>query len=160
MRIIIEGADGTGKTTLAKQLADEFDLGLMHISNKDPNDLDFYYQLLRKDDVVYDRNLIGEMIYPKIFNRPGKLKEYELDYLMAKADDLGFKIFVLTAHDETLLNRLNRKEEFNCVKDNISAINGDFLKYAGKYNLPVINTSKYGMDETFKEVKNCITRLN
>lgn len=157
MRIIIEGADGTGKTTLAEQLANEFGLGLMHISNKDPNDLDFYYQLLRKDDVVYDRNLIGEMIYPKIFNRPGKLKEYELDYLMAKAEDLGFKIFVLTADDETLIKRLSQKEEFNCVKDNISRINEDFLKYAGKYNLPVINTSKLGIERTMNE---CTTRLN
>lgn len=158
MRIIIEGCDGTGKTTLVDGLAKEFNLGKIHISNKDPNDLDFYYQFLRKDDVIFDRNLIGEMIYPKIFNRPQKLKEYELDYLIAKAKELDIKIIVLTAAIDTINFRL-KQDEFSVVRKNLDYINNEFLKYAGKYNIPVINTSKYGTDETLEEAK-CIIKHN
>lgn len=156
MRIIIEGCDGTGKTTLVNGLAKEFNLGKIHISNKDPNDLDFYYQFLRKDDVIFDRNLIGEMIYPKIFNRPQKLKEYELDYLIAKAKELDIKIIVLTAAIDTINFRL-KQDEFSVVRKNIDYINNEFLKYAGKYNIPVINTSKNNIDKTLEEAK-CIIK--
>lgn len=156
MRIIIEGCDGTGKTTLVDSLVKEFNLGKIHISNKDPNDLDFYYQFLRKDDVIFDRNLIGEMIYPKIFNRPQKLKEYELDYLIAKAKELGIYIIILTAAIDTINFRL-KQNEFSVVKKNIEYINNEFLKYAGKYNIPVINTSKYGINDTLEEAK-CIIK--
>ncbi len=158
MRIIIEGCDGTGKTTLVDGLAKEYNLGKIHISNKDPNDLDFYYQFLRKDDVIFDRNLIGEMIYPKIFNRPQKLKEYELDYLMAKAKELDIKIIVLTAAIDTINFRL-KQDEFSVVRKNIKTINDQFLKYAGKYNIPVINTSKNNINETLEEAK-CIIKRN
>lgn len=156
MRIIIEGCDGTGKTTLVNGLAKEFNLGKIHISNKDPNDLDFYYQFLRKDDVIFDRNLIGEMIYPNIFNRPQKLKEYELDYLMAKAKELNIHIIILTAAIDTINFRL-KQDEFSVVRKNLDFIDNEFLKYAGKYNIPVINTSKHGIDETLEEAK-CIIK--
>lgn len=158
MRIIIEGADGTGKSTIAKQLADEFDLGLMHLTNKDPRDLNFYYQLLRKNNVIYDRNFLAEMVYPSYFGRPPQLKEHELDYLIAQAKDLGINILILTADNETLTERLNQKNEYACVKENIEEINSEFLKYAGKYGLPVINTSKQSIEETLMEAKKC-TRL-
>ena len=98
------------------------------------------------------------MIYPKIFNRPQKLKEYELDYLIAKAKELNIKIIVLTAAIDTINFRL-KQDEFSVVRKNIKIINDQFLKYAGKYNIPVINTSKNNIDETLEEAK-CIIKRN
>lgn len=132
----------------------------MHVTNKDPNDLNFYYQSLRKTDVIYDRNLLGEMIYPNVFSRPQKLKKYELDYLLNKANELGVVIIILTSKPEDLKNRLNKKEEFSCVRENIEEINNKFLQLAGEYNIPVINTSTRGIKETFEEAIKCITKLN
>ena len=156
MRIIIEGADGVGKTTLVNKLAEQYNLGVIHCHSKDPNDLDFYYQLLRKNDVIYDRHLIGEMIYPKIFGRPQKLKDYELEYLLAKCDDLGVIIIILTAEMDDIKKRLSKKDEFKCVLSNIEDINDNFLKLAGKYNIPVINTSDYSIEEVFNKARSII----
>ena len=156
MRIIIEGADGVGKTTLVNKLAERYNLGVIHCHSKDPNDLDFYYQLLRKNEVIYDRHLIGEMVYPKIFGRPQKLKEYELEYLLAKSDDLGVSIIILTAGINDIEKRLFEKDEFECVLNNIEDINNNFLKLAGKYNIPVINTSNYSIEEVFEKARSII----
>lgn len=133
MRIIIEGADGVGKSTIAKKIAEKFNLSLVHFTNKDPRDLDFYYQSLRKNNVVYDRNFLSEMIYPKIFNRPEKLKEYEFQYLLEKAKELDIKIIIINNYDFELKNF-----EESVIKNNIELIKGDYLTLAGKYNLPVV----------------------
>lgn len=137
MRIIIEGADGVGKSTIAKKIAEKFNLSLVHFTNKDPRDLNFYYQSLRKNNVVYDRSFLSEMIYPKIFNRPGKLKEYEFQYLLEKAKELDIKIIIINNYDFEL-----KKFEENVIKNNIESIKNDYLTLAGKYNLPVIKNEE------------------
>lgn len=48
MKIILEGADGTGKTTLAKILAERYGLDICHCTQDDPNDFIFYQQSIRK----------------------------------------------------------------------------------------------------------------
>lgn len=137
MRIIIEGADGVGKSTIAKKIAEKFNLSLVHFTNKDPRDLNFYYQSLRKNNVVYDRSFLSEMIYPKIFNRPEKLKEYEFQYLLEKAKELDIKIFIINNYDFELKNF-----EESVIKNNIELIKDDYLTLAGKYNLPVVKNGE------------------
>lgn len=137
MRIIIEGADGVGKSTIAKKIAEKFNLSLVHCTNKDPRDLNFYYQSLRKDNVIYDRSFLSEMIYPKIFNRPQKLKEYEFQYLLEKAKDLNIKILIINNYDFKLKNF-----EDEVIKNNINLIKDDYLKLAGKYNIPIVKNEE------------------
>ena len=38
MKIILEGCDGTGKTTLAKLLAEKYGLDICHCTAEDPKD--------------------------------------------------------------------------------------------------------------------------
>ena len=75
MKIIIEGADGTGKTTLAKILADKYGLEICHCTQHDPADFYFYRETLRKENVIWDRHTIGELIYPLIFDRKAKITD-------------------------------------------------------------------------------------
>ena len=44
MRIILEGCDGTGKTTLANILAFKYGLDICHCTASDPSDFQFYKQ--------------------------------------------------------------------------------------------------------------------
>lgn len=138
MKIIIEGSDGTGKTTLSKFLAKELDLQFLKLNNNDPRDLNFYSELLRKDDIVYDRQFISEFIYPKYFNRPQKLKEYEFEYLIKKSKDLDVIIIILTNDLKTIKSRL-KNNEYPFITKNIENINDDYMKIAGKYELKVFN---------------------
>jgi adenylate kinase family enzyme len=70
MRIIIDGNDGVGKTTLAKRLRHDLDIkSLIHLSYNDPRDYNFYSTILKKTDVIFDRSFIDEPIYSFVLNR-------------------------------------------------------------------------------------------
>lgn len=73
MKIILEGCDCTGKTTLAKQLCEKYNLYYSHVTSKDPNDFEFYFNTMKTDNIIWDRHLLGEMIYPTVYNRKGNL---------------------------------------------------------------------------------------
>lgn len=77
---------------------------------------------------------------------------------MAKAKELNIHIIVLTAAIDTINFRL-KQDEFSVVRKNLEYINNEFLKYAGKHNIPVINTSKHTINETLEEAK-CIIKHN
>lgn len=151
MKIIIEGCDGTGKTTLAKALAEKYGLDIIHVTNRDSNTFDFYKQSFGKDDVVWDRNVIGEMIYPKIFWRKGNIDEIDLEYLIKRAKSMGVIFLVLTTDYWTLCDRIDtRGKEFEAVRNHLGEINDRFCEIALQYDLPLIDTSKISLDEICK----------
>ncbi|NCU31999.1 MAG: hypothetical protein EOM23_03465, partial [Candidatus Moranbacteria bacterium] len=79
MRIIIDGNDGVGKTWLAKRLQN--DLGIksyIHLSYKDPTSYSFYSNILKKENVIFDRSFIDEPIYSEVLGRKNNLSVSEL----------------------------------------------------------------------------------
>lgn len=154
MRIILEGADGVGKTTLAKILADKYGLDYCHCGKTDPSDYDFYKQSVRKDNIVWDRHTIGELIYPSVFNRVQQIGTEDARLVISYAKSLETKVFVLTADiDEIKKRLLLRGGEEVKIFSKISWINDQFLFYADQYKIPVIDTSKITLDEIFKMVE-------
>lgn len=84
MNIIIEGPNGTGKTTFINKLlaCKEFEnYNVEHLTASCPNDYDFHRRLLLKDNTIFDRFFIGEMVYPKIYKRAFKISTYEIQKL-------------------------------------------------------------------------------
>ncbi len=71
--IIVEGADGTGKTTLCKKLAKEMNLEYLkiprHKNDDELNGFKFYLEKASSilTNTVVDRFHIGEMIYPRLY---------------------------------------------------------------------------------------------
>ena len=154
MRIILEGADGTGKTTLAKILAYKYDLDICHCTWRDPADYAFYRQSARKNNVVWDRHTIGELIYPYIFNREPKIGTEDARLVIHYAKEEETKIFILTEDLELIRKRLTeRGTEDKRILTNIEWINDQFLFYADQYHIPVISTSKMTLNEIFKLVE-------
>ena len=155
MRIILEGCDGTGKTTLAKILAEKYGLDVCHCTQHDAKDYSFYRQTVRKDNVVWDRHTLGELIYPKIFNRKQEIGPEEARLVMHYARKEGTKIFVLTCDHDVIMERLKKRNppEDNRILDNISKIDDSFKFYAGHFFVPVIDTSKMTLQEIFDLVE-------
>lgn len=138
MRIIIEGADGVGKSTIVNKLAKKYNLDKVHFSYDDPKDLDFYFHTARKSKYIYDRHFISEVIYHKYFNRPRNLEDFEIKYLLEKSKYLDIKTIILTNDKFKLKN-----EEYDFIKKNIKLINDDYLEFGKKFNIPIVNTNDY-----------------
>lgn len=88
MITIIEGADGTGKTTLAKSAAFA-DLQYCHCGPPGEDPFFEYFQLAKtRNKALFDRFHIGERVYGKLFrndDRLGWLKQRMLErYLLSK----------------------------------------------------------------------------
>ena len=150
MKIVLEGCDGTGKTTLAKILADRYKLDICHCTQKDAADYNFYRQTLRKEDVIWDRHTIGELIYPKVFNRDAQIGTEDARLVIHYGKEEGVKFFVLTADIEVIKNRLlGRGNEDNRIVKMCEEIDARFRFYAEQYDIPIIDTSKMTLNEIF-----------
>lgn len=155
MRIILEGADCTGKSTLANILAYKYGLDVCHCTQHDPCDYDFYRHSIRKNNIVWDRHTIGELIYPEIFKRTPQTHFEDARILLYHAiHDYNAKVFVLTADNHILRDRLcSRPDEHSSIVKNIEEINRKFLLYAEAFCIPVIDTTKMTLQEIFDLVE-------
>jgi len=148
LRIIIEGADLTGKSTIAKKIAKQFNLSYVHVIRKDIHTIPFYYNLLDKHDIVFDRHFIGEMIYPYLFHRDPEFGQQGFKIILDKADKLGYKIIIAYLTDEQLMSRLkSRGEECQDTIDTLLKANHWFIDIARINNMPLINTEEMSYEE-------------
>lgn len=152
MRIVIEGCDGVGKTSICKILAEKYGCDIVHMTSQDPGDYEFYKQSLRKENVIYDRNVLGEMVYPHVFDRNGKLAEVELSDILYKFEkDVHF--FVLTADPETIRLRLSRRgNEVGEVLDSIDYINAKFKTLVYEHKLTEIDTTQMKIEDVANKI--------
>lgn len=154
MKIILEGADGTGKTTLAKILANKYGLEIAHCTQHDAADYNFYRQTLRKENVIWDRHTLGELIYPSVFGRKQQIGTEDARLVMHYAKQEGVKVFVLTCDNDTIRERLyERGNEHPKILKNIGDINHKFIFYAKQFHLPIIDTSTMTLQEIFDLVE-------
>ena len=151
MRVVLEGCDGVGKTTLAKLISDKYNIDICHCTQNDPTDFDFYFNTLRKNNIVWDRHVIGELVYPKIFNRESKLRFDEAKNIVDFGKSIGVKFFVLTSDENEIRFRIYNRDQYEdpTVIDRIFAINKSFIHYAKKLNVDIIDTSVLSISEIF-----------
>lgn len=155
MRIIVEGCDGTGKTTLVNLLAKKYALDICHCTSEDPADFDFYKHTARKENVIWDRHTIGELIYPMVFDRKMMISPEDARIVLGYARENGGKVFVLTADDDIIRQRLLSRNipEDSRIITKISYINDRFKFFANQFCVPIIDTSKLTINEIFEMVE-------
>lgn len=108
--VVLEGADGTGKTTLANKLVELYDGHYMHLTYRWPEKM-FNYQLAalhravkisQHKLVVIDRHWVSENVYADIFRNGTKwpelgrlfdriLKRFGAVYIVCVRDSLTYK---------------------------------------------------------------------
>lgn len=153
MKIILEGCDGTGKTTLAKKLQERYGIDYVHINRQDPTSYEFYSQTLGKTDIIWDRHFVGEMIYPTVFKRKPNLRMADFENLLAKAKEQNIVILILTAGEEQLIASSKKRPEYEEVVKNLITINGQFIAIADIYQIPLINVFEMTFDEIVKIIE-------
>jgi len=81
MITIIEGADGTGKTTYAQKLSERFNAKYLHAEQpKTRLWSDEYIRPITSQNMILDRWHLGEVVWPKIYGRQSLFDETTFDY--------------------------------------------------------------------------------
>jgi hypothetical protein len=96
-RIIIEGADQQGKTTLREILAEKLGWNVMHFG-KPREDFDYIRDYRLPVHTISDRNFLSEVVYSRIDNRKSKA-----------ASTLLCNVH---RNDDTLLILMDREKDF------------------------------------------------
>ena len=155
MKIVIEGCDGVGKTSVVNMLAKKYGCDVVHMTGDDPKDCEFYHQSLRKNNVIYDRNVIGEMVYPRIFGRQRELSHEQLADIINMHKDVHF--FVLTANPVTIQMRLStRGTECPEILNSLDYINAKFKVLAYEYGITEIDTTQMTQNQVVEEIEKII----
>lgn len=121
MLYILEGCDGSGKTTVANQLKEILDAEVIHCSQYTPNDFYFFAEIAnsaREKNIIADRFCYGQFIYQEEKDRPlgnrytgecSALKSlHELEALMLR---IGVKVIQVTATPDVIKDRLALRGE-------------------------------------------------
>ena len=112
MLIILEGADGAGKSTIAKRLARILNARIIHCTKDTPNDLAYFRSILYASEerhIIADRFCYGQFVYQSEEER--KLTQDELYRLEADMLNMGAKVVYVTASEKTIETRLNKRNE-------------------------------------------------
>lgn len=120
MLYILEGCDGSGKTTVANQLSKLLDAEIIHCSQYTPNDFYFFHDVAmaaREKNIIADRFCYGQFVYQTEEDRPlgrrsgndnalNTLHELETKMLL-----YGVKIVYVTAPADVIKERLSLRGE-------------------------------------------------
>lgn len=146
MIIILEGPDGSGKTTLAEQLHKQTGYMLLHRSHSTDTGatslFDEYAQVIRSGkNCIMDRSWYSEMVYGPIMRDKSIIcypQMYELERLAAKN---GAILIHCTAPENVLWKRcLRRGEDYVTKRDTFHKICDGFdeLMHRIPHVIPVV----------------------
>lgn len=108
MNIVIEGCDGTGKSSIAKHLCERFGLQYWHESQ--PRSFEEYKQMLEYGGFVFDRFCFGQFVYNAPEER--KLTPEELNKLVTEVFAQTSTILLyVEAKTDTITKRLIQRGE-------------------------------------------------
>lgn len=113
MLIVLEGCDGTGKTSIAKLIqAVMLDAEIIHCTAETPNDFKFFSKLIdigQYRNIILDRGMYGQFVYQSPEDR--KLSHKQLRALELNMIRTGAKVVHVTAMQQTVEDRLNNRSE-------------------------------------------------
>ena len=113
--IVLEGCDGTGKTTLATELEGQHGYTVIHSSRvDDPAGLaDAYRAVLhRPGKLALDRSFISELVYGPLREGRSRLTGREAAELAFALADRGGVLLHLTGHPVALAARLRARDGY------------------------------------------------
>ena len=162
--IVLEGPKASGKSTIANHFINKH-YEYYHSSAETKNDFNYHLELLayKGKKKIIDRFSIGEMIYPSIYKRKGKLTFEQFLFLMNKRNTLY--IILYASNVDTLTKRIT-KRDFDKDIDFESLVNSNICFTMMAHNLKncfenvrVFDVSKIDAEEIIKELENEFTKI-
>ena len=131
MRLILEGPDCAGKSTMAKELAERLGLDIIKSTYYGPKTSDAYIDRLECQDMVIDRCWISEVIYSKYFGHDPGVDEYTDRILCDICVRQNIPIVVMIPPIDVIIQRMmDRGDDFySVVSPNVHAIYKDYEDY-------------------------------
>lgn len=117
MLIVLEGCDGTGKTTLATFLSKLCNAEIVHCSTHTCNDYFFFMDIIqqsRERNIIADRWCYGQFVYQEEGERPledGRGAKNNLMLLEKEMLLIGAKVILVDAPTEVIEKRLDSRGE-------------------------------------------------
>ncbi len=153
MRILIDGCDGTGKTSVCEKLANKFGCNIVRLTHDGDRNFRAYSEAMIPDNMVHDRTFLSEIIYPKNFGRASRLMDSSISALYQLIEQYDAKVFILTADNDEIVRRLNlRGDEFIDDFEKIKGINYDYIQIALIQEYILIDTTNKTIDEVVEEI--------
>lgn len=135
MKIIIEGADGAGKSTLAKRIQKMYpDLDIVHMRGTDPMNFVYCYHTLDKTRVIWDRHFISERIYSKFYDLPYRLTRGQTATLVQKCRDQDIKIILCIPDNHKVMD-----DEDDDIKERHAELVQGYRQFAQEYDIIAID---------------------
>ena len=135
MKVILEGPDGVGKSTLAEYLCNHHGLEVKHSSGETKNDLQYHFELINDDNICLDRANLGEIVYPIIYDRQAKMNWADQITFMNKcAEENIIYIIFYASNFEDLKKRLFSRGDTEQVLNNAEKINFSFIFLAKMFS--------------------------
>lgn len=156
--VIIDGIDKIGKSTIAELYAQQgYEVIHMSAPDKKFNDpkytgptyfdemVSMYSSLT--GDVVFDRSIYGEMVWPRVYRRRPQLLEPDINYLKDIENDLGVRRILLIDSDREA--HWNRCVEHNepLTREQFDRAYSLYATMADKYEFEV-----YTFQDLYKEL--------
>lgn len=144
MKIILEGPDGIGKSTLADYISKKYDHYIIHSTSQTENTLEYHNKLLSGNNVILDRANLGEIVYPIIYNREPKMSWIEQMTFMLTFK--GIYIIFYASDFNDLKERLHNRGDTEEILKNARLINNLYKLLADMFrnfsNVYIIDISK------------------
>ena len=154
MRVLIDGVDGTGKTSVCEKLANKLGCNIVRLTHDGDRNFRAYSEAIIPDNMVHDRTFLSEIIYPKNFGRASRLMDRSIPALYQLIEQYDAKVFILTADNDEIVRRLNlRGDEFIDDFEKIKGINYDYIQIALIQNYVLIDTTNKTIDEVVEEIR-------
>jgi thymidylate kinase len=154
--IMIEGTDGSGKTTVCNLLSEKLNIPILKMPRMkkyfDKNITEEMSELFNRTIVqfnnfsfILDRGYVSSLVYSKIYNR-----EFDLNYIDVIEEQLKPQIFVLTVGEEEMFRRREKDEIINDLMR--VKIREEYVKISEERNYKIIDTTNITPDQVCNKI--------